>query len=449
MRSIVLSSLALASFVGVVAGCQGSGASSAASNGDGKRIITGSVATKAYALDNAVVIASSNDGRRFLGAVAVDGTFRITVPSDASYRLALANSLRGGGFQAIAAISWTPGAARTAWMHVTGAGALAIGVVRPSASSGVAVQSNGGSSDSEDGGSSGGGSGSSGGGGSGSGGDGSGSGGSSGGSGGDKSASTGSDDDGRSEGSSECQHASTSEADLPYDVRPAVGSSFKLTDAFLFKGPLPAAVTAVTMDGGTWRLAELTANTTFTITQADCDHAGNRSTGRDRIFVTWTNADGSVKTDHLDLRYCDGNPTTTPTAPPPAVSTHADCEDDHAPTCSSGYEIESECDGDKNSGVARDDQAEHDESCDDKGTVCPPGTTGGGAAGGAANGATGGSTPPSTGGTTPTSGGAANGTGTTTTPPTSLGGIGAACTVTADCVATLACTSSACTVVPR
>lgn len=93
-----------------------------------------------------------------------------------------------------------------------------------------------------------------------------------------------------------------SRAELPYDVRLGVGDSFALIDAF--EGAAPA-ITDVEMDGGTWRLSELQSGTTFVVTQADCDHEGNRDTGRDRIFVRWTNPDGSSEIDHLDLRYCD------------------------------------------------------------------------------------------------------------------------------------------------
>jgi hypothetical protein len=49
----------------------------------------------------------------------------------------------------------------------------------------------------------------------------------------------------------------------------------------------------------------LQAGTAFTVTQADCDHAGNRDKGRDRVFVTWKNTDQSQSTEHLDIRYCD------------------------------------------------------------------------------------------------------------------------------------------------
>jgi hypothetical protein len=101
-------------------------------------------------------------------------------------------------------------------------------------------------------------------------------------------------------------------AELPYDVKLSVGDSFKLTDAFLEKGPLPKQVIEVKMDGSSWRLAELRANTVFTVTAADCSHQGNRDVGRDRAFITWENADGSRETDHLDLRYCASGSVTQP-----------------------------------------------------------------------------------------------------------------------------------------
>src|SRR5688572_29144843 len=94
------------------------------------------------------------------------------------------------------------------------------------------------------------------------------------------------------------------EADLPYDIEADVGDTVDLMEAFAEKGPLPAAVLEVTMDGGDWRLVELQSGTPFVVVQADCDHEGNRDEGRDRIFVTWRNPDGSEATDHIDIRYC-------------------------------------------------------------------------------------------------------------------------------------------------
>lgn len=98
------------------------------------------------------------------------------------------------------------------------------------------------------------------------------------------------------------------EADLPYDVKMKQGDSLApIAAAFAEKGNQPASIVSVEMDGGSagWRLAELQAGATFTVTAADCGHAGNRDVGRDRVIVRWQNSDGSTHADHLDLRYCD------------------------------------------------------------------------------------------------------------------------------------------------
>lgn len=94
--------------------------------------------------------------------------------------------------------------------------------------------------------------------------------------------------------------------DLPYDVRPALGSTARpIQDAFAEKGVQPDSVDTVTMDGGTWRLAELQAGTAFLVGEDDCTHAGNRDVGRDRVIVTWRDtATSSTQSDHLDIRYC-------------------------------------------------------------------------------------------------------------------------------------------------
>jgi hypothetical protein len=93
---------------------------------------------------------------------------------------------------------------------------------------------------------------------------------------------------------------------LPYDVRPRLGATTRpVIDAFTARGGQPAEIVSIAMDGGSWRLAELQAGTAFVVTQADCDHAGNREAGRDRVVVTWKNADQTQGTDHLDIRYCD------------------------------------------------------------------------------------------------------------------------------------------------
>jgi hypothetical protein len=94
---------------------------------------------------------------------------------------------------------------------------------------------------------------------------------------------------------------------LPYDVLPALGSTTRpIQDAFAEKGSAqPAEIVSVSMQGDTWRLAEIQAGTAFLVTQDDCNHAGNRDVGRDRVIVTWRDVvGGATQSDHLDIRYC-------------------------------------------------------------------------------------------------------------------------------------------------
>jgi hypothetical protein len=109
------------------------------------------------------------------------------------------------------------------------------------------------------------------------------------------------DDAGEDGGSSDGDEG---EADLPYDVRLEIGDTFTLIEAFDEKGVRPSEILDVEMDGSTWRLEELRSGTSFVVSQDDCDHEGNRGPARDRIFVAWTNPNGTRAIDHLDLRYC-------------------------------------------------------------------------------------------------------------------------------------------------
>ncbi len=100
-----------------------------------------------------------------------------------------------------------------------------------------------------------------------------------------------------------CDDDSVSTAlSLPYAVKLAVGETFQLSRAFEGNGT-PTHI-SVEMIGSTWRLAELRADTPFVVDTADCAHEGNRDTGRDRIFVAWTDPTGRRALEHLDLRYC-------------------------------------------------------------------------------------------------------------------------------------------------
>jgi len=106
-------------------------------------------------------------------------------------------------------------------------------------------------------------------------------------------------------GEDHCDGDDGSEAKLPYDVQLELGATVRpIIDAFAAEGAQPASIDAVTLDGGAWRLAELVAGTPFVVTADDCAHQGNRDVGRDRVVVSWTNADGTTHADHLDLRYC-------------------------------------------------------------------------------------------------------------------------------------------------
>lgn len=96
------------------------------------------------------------------------------------------------------------------------------------------------------------------------------------------------------------------QAELPYDVKPQLGETVTpIADAFAAEGVAPASIDDVVFEGGSWRAAELQSGTPFVVTADDCAHAGNRDVGRDRVIVTWTNADGTSASDHLDIRYCE------------------------------------------------------------------------------------------------------------------------------------------------
>lgn len=98
------------------------------------------------------------------------------------------------------------------------------------------------------------------------------------------------------------------EADLPYNFDMQLGDTVTpIVDAFAEKGGQPEAILSVEMeDGGAgWRLAELQTGATFTVSDADCTHTGNRDVGRDRVIVTWRSVGGGVESDHMTLRYCE------------------------------------------------------------------------------------------------------------------------------------------------
>ncbi len=174
-------------------------------------------------------------------------------------------------------------------------------------------------------------------------------------------------------------------AELPYDAKLALGQTWRLADAFAEKGAQPKRVVSVTMDGSPWRLAELRSGASFTVTQADCDHDGNRDVGRDRAVITWENQDGSTESDHLDLRYCEGGGSSSSSSNSGSAGGSEDADD---------ADDESECEHVEHEGCG-----DHSSSCDDDSQLEPvemPGACpaeGAGSGGSGAGGGAGGSTP--------------------------------------------------------
>lgn len=384
---------------------------------DGAATLAGSLALSSYgaSLDNPVVIARALDGASYVAPAFRDGAFRLTLPSTAHYRVLVASTRADGSYQVVSDIRW--GAQKAAWgSFPRGSVVLDLGTVRP-AGAAIATRSSGSGSDGSDD---------------------------------DES----DDEDSESSSTSGSSSNSSSEdahdgcykagrADLPYDARPNVGQTWKLLDAFLEKGAPPKQVVDVTMEGTPWRLDELKSGAAFTITQADCDHVGNKDVGRDRVWVTWINADGSKETDHLDMRYCSGGGGGgTKTAK--VASPTGKCDDEEAPVCGGGSSRSSDCDG---------RSMKPEDHPTDALPSCSPSTPGSGAGG--TNGSVGGAGGAGTGGAAGGDGEPCTGAGDnpTTCPPAAGGGgaggagnvgVGGACLTTSDCAAGLRCFASAC-----
>jgi hypothetical protein len=368
----------------------------------GPATVEGTVDFRAYTgLDNPAVIAETRSGKTYIGQIQTTGAFRVAVPGGEPYHLFIANAVRTGGYRGVSDIVW--GAKDSRWASLPkGMSVVNLGTIAPASGSTVAIKKDGVS-----------------GGGGGSGGGGSGGGSSS----GSSSSSSPSDsaDQAENESASE-QCDAPGRADLPYNVRPQLGQTWKLGDAFLEKGPLPKAVLSVSMAAPAYRLAELQSGAAFTVTQADCDSAGNH--GND---ITWQNFDGTTESDHMTIRFCDGGGGgggSAPSASPPPVT--RDCSGE-VPVCDDGgsSKNKSKCKG-----------GSELESDDDDSTVSRPPCVPGGGDGAPPSGGTTGSVP---GGSDP-----APPSGGTTGSTPGGGGVGSGCVTSVDCAAGLACFSSKC-----
>jgi hypothetical protein len=337
-----MNQLRLLSLVVLLAGCSNSDPSAS-------RKVSGQLSTRSLlTLDNPAIVVTTGDGERKVFRVARTGEFDLQVPTNTSLRLGIATTLKTATLRETSTILWPN---RTSLVR-PGA-PIDLGVVRRPGEDSIAP-----TPEREAG--------------------------------------------GVDDGDDRCE-AGSMKADLPYDAKLPLGSSFRLSNAFYEKGSLPAQILSVTMSGGSWRLTELKADTVFAVTQADCQHEGNRSTGRDRIEVTWKNHDGSTETDHLDMRYCDGD--SAPPAAPVASTGSAPIACTPTEVCDDGSDDgEHGCDNDQFEGVLPGGDVARPSGCDPAPTPTP-------------------------------------------VPAPTPGGTGAACTTNSDCSASTACFESTC--VPR
>lgn len=245
---------------------------------DEARTVGGRLALSNYATDNAAVLAQDESGAVIQASVLDTGEFTFNLRVDRSYRLLLANRRVGGTYAVTSRILWPVGSGM--WAKLSSGPTVDLGTIAPlsncdAAPAGIGLKKNGSDDDSQE-----------------------------------DSEALESESSASSESSPStkgCEEDRVSgEADLPYDAKIPVGAKYKLADSFLEKGALPKEVIKVELEGG-WRLKELHTGAEFVVTQADCDHEGNKAKARDRAFVTWRNADGSVETDHIDMRYCVGS----------------------------------------------------------------------------------------------------------------------------------------------
>lgn len=346
------------------------------------RVVKGQLALSSLAqLDNPAIVMRGADGSQRITHLSRTGEFKLTVPVGVSLRLAVGTSSPSGVIREVSTIHWPH-----AWTRVSAGTVVELGVVHLLGASARAAarEADGGLDDDH----------------------------------GDHGDDGEDENEHEGEGDDHCGGSSQSaRAELPCDAKIPLGASYQLMDSFLEKGVAPAAIVSVTLEHGSWRLAELQANTVFTVTQSDCDHAGSHDTGRDRAVITWRNADGSVQSDDLELRYCDGdsapsaNRAPTSNAPQSGSVDGGYCGDRSTTVCedqSAGGD--SECDGDDDdSGLEEGTPGAAAMSCDEVPAMTPPTMT-----------------PP------------------TTNPPASGGAAGAACTVNADCAASLSCFQNVC-----
>lgn len=274
---------------------------------DEARTVSGRLTLANYATDNAAVLAQDESGAVIQASVLDTGEFTFNLRIDHAYRLLLANRRVGGTYAVTSRILWPVGSGM--WAKLSSGPTVDLGTIAPLsncdvAPAGIGLKKNGSDDDSPEA--------------------------------TETPESESSSSSETSPSTKACEEDRVSgEADLPYDAKIPLGAKYKLADSFLEKGALPKEVIKVELEGG-WRLKELQTGAEFVVTQADCDHEGNKAKARDRAFVTWRNADGSIETDHIDMRYCVGSVAPSQLArgsAKVASSSKEDCESKETKVC--------------------------------------------------------------------------------------------------------------------
>src|SRR3954471_3142590 len=96
--------------------------------GAGTRVVTGELKTT-YAVKSPVVIAESSDHRVFVTHLNSDGSFRLELPTNVSYRLTLATATKGSTYQTVARINWPLQSGAARWAKVGDGTPLSLGGV--------------------------------------------------------------------------------------------------------------------------------------------------------------------------------------------------------------------------------------------------------------------------------------------------------------------------------
>jgi hypothetical protein len=117
LATAIVASIGLA-----LVGCDGGGQA---------RTIHGQINVTDYGLKAPVVLVESSNHLSYVAQVAVNGSFRISVPSGQSYRLTLADGTSAGSLALVSHILWTSKGQNFVWAKVQKGATINFGLIRP------------------------------------------------------------------------------------------------------------------------------------------------------------------------------------------------------------------------------------------------------------------------------------------------------------------------------